>query len=106
MLDKRVIFIYNSTKYENGDKMDSISLSDIQRNLHKLNDFDIVELVDKKRKKIKGYFLDSSYKEFVEKLVENNKKNKHELLKISGIVESDATVTKESLRDERLSKYE
>jgi len=42
--------------------MNSISLSDIQRNWHKLNDFDIVELVDKKRKK------------FVEKLIEDKKR--------------------------------
>jgi hypothetical protein len=86
--------------------MNSISLSDIQRNLHKLNDFDIVELVDKKRKKVKGYFLDSSYKEFVEKLIEDKKMSKLELLKISGIIDSNNTTTKESLRDERLAKYE
>ncbi|HIP48346.1 MAG TPA: hypothetical protein EYG92_05205 [Lutibacter sp.] len=73
--------------------MNSISLSDIQRNWHKLNDFDIVELVDKKRKK------------FVEKLIEDKKMSKLELLKISGIIDSNNTTTKESLRDERLTKY-
>ena len=41
--------------------MQTISISDIQRNLHKLDDFNIVEIVDKKRNQIKGYFLDSSY---------------------------------------------
>ena len=86
--------------------MDSISLSDIQRNLHKLNDFDIVELVDKKRKKVKGYFLDSSYKEFVEKLIEEKKRNKTKILKISGIVDTKGGATKNSLRDERVAKYE
>ena len=86
--------------------MNSISLSDIQRNLHKLNDFDIVELVDKKRKIVKGYFLDSSYKEFVEKLIEDKKKSKTKLLKISGILDTKGSVTRDSLRDERLAKYE
>ena len=86
--------------------MNSISLSDIQRNLHKLNDFDIVELVDRKRKIIKGYFLDSSYKDFVETLVENKNKSKSKILKVSGIVDTKGSATRDSLRDERLAKYE
>ena len=59
-----------------------------------------------KKKIVKGYFLDSSYKEFVEKLIEDKKKSKSKLLKISGIVDTNGGVTKDSLRDERLSKYE
>jgi len=55
--------------------MNTISISDIQRNLHKLEHFDIVEVVDKKRHKVKGYFLDKKYHDFVEELFEK-KKNK------------------------------
>jgi len=85
--------------------MNSISLSEIQRNLHKLNDFDIVELVDKKRKIVKGYFLDSSYKEFVEKLIEDKKKSKSKILQVSGIVDTKESTTRDALRDERLARY-
>ncbi len=56
--------------------MNTISISEIQRNLHKLDDFDILEVVDKKRHNTKGYFLDKKYQSLVESLVqENNKKN-------------------------------
>ena len=48
--------------------MQQISVSEIQRNLHKLDDFDIIEIVDKKRNKIKGYFIESKYASFVEEL--------------------------------------
>lgn len=60
--------------------MDTISISEIQRNLHKLDDFDIVEVVDKKRHQIKGYFLDKKYHDVVEALLnENRKKNAKKL---------------------------
>ena len=57
--------------------MKTISISDIQRNLHKLDNFDIVEIVDKKRHQVKGYFLDKKYHDMVMELFnkENNKKN-------------------------------
>lgn len=52
--------------------MKQISISEIQRNLHKLDSFDIIEVVDKKRHKIKGYFLDSKYLYFINELIEKN----------------------------------
>ncbi|MCB4746911.1 MAG: hypothetical protein LGB68_07190 [Sulfurovum sp.] len=67
--------------------MNTISISEIQRNLHKLDSFDIVEVVDKKRHQVKGYFLDKKYHDFVEELFQakENKKNKaiEEFRKIS-----------------------
>ncbi len=58
--------------------MNTISISDIQRNLHKIENFDIVRIVDKKRHQVKGYFLDKKYHDFVEELFQTkeNKKNK------------------------------
>jgi len=49
--------------------MRQLSVSEIQRNLHKLDSFDIIEVVDKKRQKVKGYFINPSYISFIEKLV-------------------------------------
>lgn len=37
--------------------MDQISISEVQRNLHKLDDFNIVKIVDKKRNGVKGYYI-------------------------------------------------
>ncbi len=49
--------------------MQQLSISEIQRNLHKLDSFDIIEVIDKKRDKVKGYFIDARYTSFIEKLV-------------------------------------
>jgi hypothetical protein len=35
--------------------MQQISISQIQRNLHTLDNFDIIEVIDKKRNKVKGW---------------------------------------------------
>ena len=48
--------------------MQKISISEIQRNLHTLDNFDIIEIIDKKRNKIKGYFIESKYASFVKEL--------------------------------------
>ena len=67
--------------------MDSVSISEIQRNLHKLDDFDIVEVVDKKRNLLKGYFLDKKYRKFIEELStikENEKSDKLKALENLG----------------------
>ena len=55
--------------------MQQISISDIQRNLHKLDGFDIVEIVDKKRNKVKGYFINSKYTSLINELIEKKKEN-------------------------------
>jgi len=61
--------------------MNTISISEIQRNLHKLDNFDIIEVVDKKRNQIKGYFLDKKYHDFVEELFEEKETKKENRLK-------------------------
>jgi len=61
--------------------MQTISISDVQRNLHKLDDFDIVEIVDKKRKEVKGYFISTRYHDFVEKLANTQQQAKTRKLK-------------------------
>ena len=86
--------------------MQTISVSDIQRNLHKLDDFNIIEIVDKKRNQIKGYFLDSSYKSLIDSVIGKKEAKKNNLLNIVGIIDDGKEVTRDSLRDERLSRYE
>ena len=73
--------------------MNTISISDIQRNLHKLDNFDIVEVVDKKRNQIKGYFLDKKYHDFVEELFEKKEnKTKKELEEFRRLRKNVSTV--------------
>ena len=63
--------------------MQKVSVSEIQRNLHKLNDFDIIKIIDKKRNKVKGYFIAEKYASFVEevsiKVEESKRKNRKSL---------------------------
>jgi len=60
--------------------MNTISISEIQRNLHKLDNFDIIEIVDKKRHQVKGYFLDEKYRDVVKALLkEKERKNEKKL---------------------------
>jgi len=84
--------------------MNTISISDIQRNLHKLDNFDIVEVVDMKRNQIKGYFLDKKYHGFVEEIVQAQEKEKSNDLfdKVRGIIPStlDPVEWQRKLREE------
>lgn len=64
--------------------MEQISISEIQRNLHKLDDFDIVEIIDKKRHIVKGYFLDSKYMTYIDELIKREKQNFEDVDKLAG----------------------
>lgn len=64
--------------------MQQISISDIQRNLHKLDGFDIVEIIDKKRNQVKGYFIDNKYAGFVQELVESQLKKENKNKSVGG----------------------
>jgi hypothetical protein len=88
-----------------GINMQIVSVSQIQRNLHQLDKFDIIEIVDKKRNQTKGYFLDSSYKPLIDEIIHQKVQRDSDLLKIVGIVSDSQEVTRDTLRDERLAKY-
>ena len=87
--------------------MQSLSVSEIQRNLQNLNDFDVVEVVDKKRNVVKGYFLDSRYKTLIDELLEKRTTQRRELLGLIGSISSQQPEQSvRELRDEHLKKYE
>ncbi len=85
--------------------MQTVSVPQIQRNLHQLNEFDIIEIIDKKRNQTKGYFLDSSYKPLIDEIIHQKEQKDSDLLKIIGIVGDTQETTRDSLRDERLADY-
>jgi len=84
--------------------MNTISISEIQRNLHKLDNFDIIEVVDKKRNQIKGYFLDKKYHGYVEEIIQAQEENKNNTVfnKVRGIIPSsiDPVEWQNRLREE------
>ncbi len=58
--------------------MQTISISELQRNLHKIDHLDIAEIVDKKRNQVKGYFLDKKYVSVIHEIMdaEENRRQK------------------------------
>jgi len=66
--------------------MQQISISQIQRNLHTLDNFDIIEVIDKKRNKVKGYFIDSKYVSYVEEIASKLQQAKKRSQSAAGIL--------------------
>ena len=64
--------------------MKQISISQIQRNLHTLDDFDIIEVVDKKRHVTKGYFLHRKYVALVKELHEEIQDRERRASRVAG----------------------
>ena len=48
--------------------MQQLSISEIQRNLHKLDEYDIVEIIDKKKNVTKGFYIKAKYADFVNEI--------------------------------------
>jgi len=76
--------IYENIYEEN--TMQQISISQIQRNLHTLDNFDIIEVIDKKRNKVKGYFIDSKYVSYVEEIASKLQQAKKSSQSAAGIL--------------------
>ncbi len=82
--------------------MKTLSISQVQRELHHLDDFDIVKIVDKKRDIVKGYFVDIKYKSVIEALAESEKKQS--LSAFAGMWEGRDDVDQEVLRKKAWQK--
>ncbi len=90
--------------------MQKLSISDIQRNLHKLDEFDIVEIIDKKKNMVKGYYIQSKYAIFVEEVEEKIRNMKKSSKSIAGIFKKYANKSlisreKEAFKEKILEKY-
>lgn len=81
--------------------MKVLSVSQVQRELHHLQNFDILKIVDKKKDSVKGYFLDIRYKDIVEKLIEEQRKK--ELVSFIGLWEG-RDIDIEALRESAWKK--
>ncbi len=74
-------------------EMQQLSVSEIQRNLHKLDGVDIVEIIDKKRHKVKGYFLDSKYMSLIKELVKKEEADRNLAESLGGALHQYADVS-------------
>jgi len=79
--------------------MNTISISEIQRKLHKLEGLDIVEVVDKKRHQVKGYFLDKKYHDVVQALVDSKEKETADKLSQLKKLSQNVTVLEDKTTD-------
>ncbi len=85
--------------------MQRISISEIQRNLHHLDDFDIIEVVDKKRNRVKGYFIESKYASFVKELSHKVEQAKQKRSSLKGILHRYADKSKMDAEDNAWQQY-
>jgi predicted AAA+ superfamily ATPase len=76
-----------------GFEMQQLSISEIQRNLHKLDGVDIVEIIDKKRHKVKGYFLDSKYMSLIKELIKKEEESQNLTESLGGALHQYADVS-------------
>ena len=83
--------------------MQQLSISEIQRNLHKLDSFDIIEVIDRKRDKVKGYFIDARYASIIEKLVSD--KNKLMVKQLAGSLHDYANPDLRELEDDAWQRH-
>ena len=60
--------------------MQTISISEVQRNLHRLDDFGIIQIVDRKRNRVKGYYLDVKYHDQVKEIDQEQDTKTNKLL--------------------------
>lgn len=63
--------------------MQTLTISEIQRNLHILKDFDIIEVIDKRRHITKGYFVSTKHADEIKKIESVN--IKQNLAKFAGL---------------------
>lgn len=77
--------------------MQILTMSEIQRNLHVLQNFDIIKVIDKRRNIVKGYLLSTKYQEKIEEIAKANKKK--ELKNFVGIWR-DKDLDKDQIRKE------
>ncbi len=85
--------------------MHRISISEIQRNLHKLDEFDIIEIVDKKRNRVKGYFIESKYASFVEELSRKVENRQNRSVSLRGVLHEYADNKKIDAEKDAWKKY-
>jgi len=90
--------------------MEKISVSELQRNLHRLDENGIVEIVDKKRSTVKGYFIGSGYADYVAEMSERIEKERGEKGKAAGILHAYADAgriegEKAAWRDHVVARY-
>ena len=83
--------------------MQQLSISEIQRNLHKLDSFDIIEVIDKKRDKVKGYFIDARYISIIEKLASDQ--SKHMAKQLAGSLHNYANPDLRELEDDAWQRH-
>jgi DNA-binding transcriptional regulator GbsR (MarR family) len=79
--------------------MQTISISEVQRNLHKLDDFDVVKIVDRKRNRVKGYYLDAKFGDTVEKFAHRHNSDVAKQLKTLRELSKNVTVLEDKSID-------
>ena len=66
--------------------MEQVSISDVQRNLHRMEEWEVVEIVDKKRNRVKGYFLGEEYADAVHEMLRRRQELPERAKRLRGVL--------------------
>ncbi len=89
-----------------------IGVRELARNIKILDEYDLIEIEDKKSKKSKGIFVSNKYADEIKKLIEEKEKKEKErklnrILQFAGILEGEIPdVPYSQLRAMKREKYE
>ncbi len=89
-----------------------IGIRELARNIKILDEYDLIEIEDKKSKKSKGIFVSNKYAEEIKKLIEEKEKKEKEakldrILQFAGILEGEIPdVSHQELKAMKREKYE
>jgi DNA-binding transcriptional regulator YhcF (GntR family) len=88
-----------------------VGIRDVMRNFKILEQYDMVEIEDKKTKKLKGLFISERWakelKESIEKLIEKKKQEDvDEIMKFSGMFDGEiGNLTSQEIKAKKREKY-
>ncbi|QCI27924.1 hypothetical protein [Caminibacter pacificus] len=87
--------------------MTTLSIRDLARNSSILDKYDFVEIVDKRKNKLKGVFISAKYaKEFEEFIKRKKEKEIKELLQFAGIANGEfEDMTSQKIKEKKREKY-
>lgn len=96
-IDNIIPIGYNKLKVEKGDKMTTtLSIRDLARNTNILQDYDYVDIEDKKSHEYKGLFISPKYADefrqlLEKKIADQSQRDLDEIMQFVGIGAGDAT---------------
>ena len=111
-IDKIAILYYNTPKDNKGIKMTTtIGVRDISRNINMLQDYDYVDIKDKKTQEYKGLLVSNKYADEIKaflnkKLKQEKQKELDEIMQFAGMFDGESqNMTAKEIQESKIKRY-